>query len=72
MFLKKIFFNVWRGKKRVLMHLRKLPDYQNHVPKKCIFLRLEWLKTCFYAFPDHQNQVRKKCFLTSGVVKIVF
>ena len=32
------------------MHLRILPDHQNHVLKKDIFYRLEWLKLCFDAF----------------------
>jgi hypothetical protein len=27
MFLKKIFFTIWSGEKRVLMHLRILPDH---------------------------------------------
>jgi hypothetical protein len=27
MFLNKIFFTIWSGEKRVLMHLRILPDY---------------------------------------------
>jgi hypothetical protein len=31
------------------MHLRILPEHQNHVLKKDIFERLEWLKTCFDA-----------------------
>jgi hypothetical protein len=70
--LQNLFFHVWRGEKRVLMLLRILPDYQNHVPKKCIFLRLEWLKTCFYAFPDHQNQVLKILFfyVSSGKKRV--
>ncbi len=42
------------------MHLRIHPDHQNQVLKKDIFLRLEWLKTCFDAFPGHQNQFLKK------------
>ncbi len=42
------------------MHLRILPDHQHQVLKKDIFLRLEWLKTCFNAFPGRQNQVLKK------------
>jgi hypothetical protein len=37
-----------------------LPDHQNQVLKKDIFLRLEWLKTCFDAFPGHQYQVLRK------------
>jgi hypothetical protein len=32
------------------MHLRILPDHQNHVLKKDIFDRLEWLKAFFDAF----------------------
>jgi hypothetical protein len=54
--------NVWSVLKRVLMHLRILPDHQNQVLKKDIFLRLEWLKTCFDEFPGHQNEVLKKLF----------
>jgi hypothetical protein len=34
---KKIFFNVWSGRKRVLMHFRMLPDNQKHVLEKDIF-----------------------------------
>jgi hypothetical protein len=45
------------------MHLRILPDHQNHVLKNYFFSPLEWFKTCFDAFPGHQNQVFKKlCF----------
>jgi hypothetical protein len=47
---KKIFFNVWSGRKRVLMHFRMLPDHQKHGLEKDIFYRQEWLKTCFDAF----------------------
>ena len=36
-FSKKIFFTEWSGSKRVLMHLRILPDHQNQVLKKDIF-----------------------------------
>ena len=46
----KIFFHVWSGRKRVLMHLRMLPDHQKHGLEKDIFYRQEWLKTCFDAF----------------------
>jgi hypothetical protein len=42
------------------MHLRIHPDHQNQVLKKDIFLRLEWLKSCFDAFQGHQNQFLKK------------
>jgi hypothetical protein len=62
-FRKKILLNVWSGSKRILMHLRILPEHQNHVLKKVIFERLEWLKTCFDAFShtsDHQKNVLKK------------
>ena len=34
---KKIFFNVWSGRKRVLMHFRMLPDHQKHGLEKDIF-----------------------------------
>jgi hypothetical protein len=37
-------------KKRVLMHLRILPDHQKLLVKKDIFYCLEWLNTFFYAF----------------------
>jgi hypothetical protein len=47
---KKIFFNVWSGRKRVLMHFRMLPDHPKPGLKKDIFQRLEWSKTCFEAF----------------------
>ncbi len=46
----KIFFNVWSGLKRVLMHFRMLPAHPKHGLKKEIFQRLERLKTCFEAF----------------------
>jgi hypothetical protein len=60
--LKKTFFNVWSGRKRVFMHLCVLPDHQNQVLKKLFFSPLEWLKMCFDAFPGHQNQVLTKDF----------
>ncbi len=31
--LKKLFFNVWNGQKRVFMHLRIFPNHQNQVLK---------------------------------------
>ena len=75
-FSKKMFLNVWSGKKRVLMHLRILPDHQKLFFKKDIFERLEWLKTCFDAFPHTSRPpksiVLKRCFWTSVVVKNVF
>jgi len=60
--LKKLFFNIWSGSKRIFMHLRILADHRNQVLKKLFFSPLEWLKTCFDAFPDHQNQVLPKFF----------
>ena len=76
MSLKKLFLNVWSGSKRVLMHLRILPELQNHVLKKDIFERLEWLKTCFDAFAHTsrppESWPEKKYFFRSEVVKKVF
>jgi hypothetical protein len=67
---------VWSGKKRVLMHLRILPDHQKLFFKKDIFERLEWLKTCFDAFAHTSRPPKsffqKRCFGTSVVVKNVF
>ncbi len=71
--LKKLFFNVWSGSKRVFMHLRILPDHQNKVIKKFFFSPLEWLKTCFDAFADYQNQILQKLFfLRLGWLKTCF
>jgi hypothetical protein len=36
-YFKTIFFNVWSGKKRALMHLHILPNHQNPVLKKIFF-----------------------------------
>jgi hypothetical protein len=69
---KKNIFYVWSGRKRVLMHLRMLPDPQKHGLEKNIFLRLEWLKTRFEAFAHASRPPEKKSFFTSGVVKNVF
>ena len=73
MFWKKIFLTVWSGKKRVLMHLRILPDHQKLFFKKDIFERLEWFKTCFDAFAHTprlpESLFQKSYFCTSGVVK---
>ena len=59
-FFLKIFFNVWSGFKRVLMHLRILPDQ----------------KTCFGAFAHtfrpQETWAQKWCYLTSEVVMYVF
>ena len=56
--LKKDFFHLWSGLKRVLMHTSTppdlsfdaFPDYQNQVLKKLFVSHLGWLKTCFNAF----------------------
>ena len=64
-FSKKILLNVWSGLKRVLMHLRILPDHQKVLCKKYIFYWLEWLKTCLMhlrILPDHQKLFSKKIF----------
>ncbi len=76
MFWKKIFFTVWNGLKRFLMHLRILPDHQKLFFKKDIFECLKWLKTCVDAF-SHTSRPPEKCsekryFWPSGVVKNVF
>jgi hypothetical protein len=71
-FSTKIFFNVLSGKKRVLMHLRILPDHQNQVLKKDIFERLKWLKTCFYAFAHFSKPPETRYFLTPRGAKKVF
>jgi hypothetical protein len=44
---KKIVFNVWSGRKRVLMHFRMLPDHQKHGLKKDVFLASGVVKTVF-------------------------
>jgi hypothetical protein len=72
MAIKKIFFNVWSGQKRVLMHLRILPDHPKHGLKKDIFQRLDWLKTHFEAFAHASRPPEEKKNFTSGVVKTVF
>jgi hypothetical protein len=58
------------------MHFRILSDHQNHVLKKDIFDRLEWLKTCFAAFSHTprppETFFQKRYFLPPGVVKDVF
>ena len=57
---KKKIFNVWSGRKRVLMHFRMLPDHQKHGLEKDIFQRLEWLKTRFGAFAHASRPPEKK------------
>jgi hypothetical protein len=58
------------------MHLRIFPDHQNQNLQKIIFERLEWLKTCFYAFAHTsrlpESSSKKIILFTSGVVENVF
>ena len=66
-FSKEIFFTVWSGYKRVLMHFRILPYHQKLFFRKDIFYCLEWLKTFFMhlrILPDHQKLFSEKIFLT--------
>ncbi len=75
-FLKNLFFKVWEGKKRVLMHLRILPDHWKHVYNKPIFYHLQWWKTCFDALA-HTSRPLETCFIktylfTSVEVKNAF
>jgi len=73
--LKKTFFNVWSGRKRVFMHLCVLPDHQNQVLKKLFFNVWSGSKRvlciCAYLQTTRINSL-KKIFFTSGVVKNVF
>ena len=62
--LKKTFFNVWSGRKRVFYAFLRTSRPPESSPEKIIFSPLEWLKTCFDAFTDHQNQVLKKLFFS--------
>jgi hypothetical protein len=57
---KKKIFNVWSGRKRVLMHLRMLPDH----PQKKIFFNV-WsgrkrVLLHFRMLPDHQKHGLEK------------
>jgi hypothetical protein len=70
--LKKLFFSVWSGSKRVFKHFRILPNHQNQVIKKIIFSPLEWSKTCLMHLLTIRIKSLKNYFLTSGVVKNVF
>jgi hypothetical protein len=73
---KEIFFTVWSGYKRVLMHFRILLYHQKPFFRKYIFYCLEWLKTFFNAFAHTSRPpetfFQKRYFLLSGVVKNVF
>jgi hypothetical protein len=76
LFSKEIFFTVWSGYKRVLMHFRILPYHQKPFFKKDIFYHLKWLKACFDAFPHTSRPTetcfQKRYFLLSGAVTNVF
>ncbi len=58
------------------MHLRILPDYQNHGLKKNNFLGLKWLKMVFWCicayFPPTRIMAWKKYFFRSELVKKMF
>ncbi len=74
-FLKKIFFIVWSGKKRVLVHLRILSDHQKHgrAQKWCYFMFEDaFVLMHLRILPDHQNQVLKKIFFNVWSGKNVF
>jgi hypothetical protein len=65
-FLKKIFFNVWSGLKRVLLHLRILPDHQNQVFKKIFFVMYEVVKNvlwCICAYFQTTRNIGSKMML---------
>ncbi len=76
MSLKMMYFNIWSGYKRVLMHLRILQDHHKLFFKKDIFDHLELLKTCFDAFSytsrPPESCSYKRYFLTYGLGKDVF
>jgi hypothetical protein len=63
-------------KKGVFMHLRILPDHQNHGLKKKIFKCLKWLKTCFDSFAHNSRPPgpwpEKKIFFVSKKLPNVF
>ena len=68
-FSKEIFFTVWSGYKRVLMHLHILPDHQKLLPYEVV-KNVFWC-ICAY-FHTTRNFFQKRYFLPSGVVKNVF
>ena len=67
-FFKTIFFNVWSGKKRALMHLHILSDHHNQVFEKRYFLTSEMVKNVFWCICTYsqtsRNMFWKKIFLT--------
>jgi hypothetical protein len=69
MFLKKIFFNVWRGKK---MCFDAFTDHQNQVLKNLFFHVFSGEKRVLRHFPTTRIKSLKNYFLTSGVAKNVF
>ena len=70
--LKKKFFNVWSGLKRVFMHLRILPDHQNQVIEKLFFNIWSGSKRVLMHFLTTRIKSLKNYFLTSGVVQNVY
>ncbi len=74
-FFKKMFLNVWSGKKHVLMHSRILPDHQNLffnkdvlnvISKKYLFWKKKFLVVWKYA------QMHLNTFLTTPDSKNIF
>ena len=75
-FFKTIFFNVWSGKKRALVHLRILSDHQKHGLKLMLYnvccgnVRV-LMHLCILR--DHQNQIfLKSIFFTVQTTRIKF
>jgi hypothetical protein len=66
--LKEIFFTVWSGYKRVLMHFRILPYHQKPFFRKNIFLLSGVVKNVFFCicayFPITRNFFSEKIFFT--------
>ncbi len=79
-FFKTIFFNVWSGKKRALMHLH-LHLMHFRPPESSFWKRYfltsdvvnnEFLRICAYFQTTRIKFLKKRYFLTSEVVKNVF
>jgi hypothetical protein len=61
-FFKTIFFNVWSGKKRALMHLHILSDHHNQVFEKRYFLTSEMVKNVFWCICTYFLTTKIKFF----------
>ncbi len=75
-FSKEIFFTVWSGYKRVLMHFRILSDHEKLFFQKRYFLLSGVVKNVFLCictyFKTTRNFFQKRYFWPSGVVKNMF